>query len=39
MFEHIVVAVDGSKHGGKTVPAAVEMAARFGSRVTVVHVR
>ena len=39
MFEHIMVAVDGSKQGGKTVPVAIEMAVRFGARVTVVHVR
>ncbi|MEO8293431.1 MAG: universal stress protein [Actinomycetota bacterium] len=39
MFEHILVAVDGSHKGGKTVPAAVELAAKFGSVVTVVHVR
>jgi len=39
MFERIVVAVDGSPQGGKTVPAAVELATRFGSAVTVVHVR
>ncbi len=39
MFEHILVAVDGSKQGGKTVPIALEMATRFGSRVTIVHVR
>lgn len=39
MFEHIVVAVDGSPQGGKTVPVAVDMATRYGSSVTVVHVR
>jgi nucleotide-binding universal stress UspA family protein len=39
MFESILVAVDGSRQGGKTVPVAIEMATRFGSRVTVVHVR
>ena len=39
MFEHILVAIDGSREGGKTVPAALEMATRFGSAVTVVHVR
>ncbi len=39
MFERIVVAVDGSREGGKTVPAAVELASRFGSEVTIVHVR
>jgi nucleotide-binding universal stress UspA family protein len=39
MFERIVVAIDGSREGGKTVPAAVEIAERFGSVVTIVHVR
>ena len=40
MFEHILVAIDGSREGGKTVPVALEMATRFGSTmVTVVHVR
>ena len=39
MFERILVAIDGSVEGGKTVPAALEMAQRFGSAVTVVHVR
>jgi nucleotide-binding universal stress UspA family protein len=39
MFERIVVAVDGSQHGGKTVPVAVGMATANGSSVTVVHVR
>lgn len=39
MFERIVVAIDGSRQGGKTVPVAIEMAGRFGSAVTIVHVR
>jgi nucleotide-binding universal stress UspA family protein len=39
MYERIVVAVDGSREGGKTVPAALELAQKFGSDVTVVHVR
>jgi nucleotide-binding universal stress UspA family protein len=39
VYERIVVAVDGSREGGKTVPAAIELATRFGSSVTVVHVR
>jgi nucleotide-binding universal stress UspA family protein len=39
MFERIVVAVDGSKPGGKTLPVAVDMASTHGSQVTVVHVR
>jgi nucleotide-binding universal stress UspA family protein len=39
MFERIVVAVDGSREGGKTVPVAIELARRYGSSVTIVHVR
>lgn len=39
MFERILVAVDGSVESSKTLPAALEMAERFGSSVTVVHVR
>jgi nucleotide-binding universal stress UspA family protein len=39
MFQRIVVAVDGSREGGKTVPAAIELATHFGSAVTVVHAR
>jgi nucleotide-binding universal stress UspA family protein len=39
MFEHILVAVDGSAQGGKTVPVAVDLAGKYGSSVTVVHVR
>ena len=39
MFEHILVAVDGSREGGKTVSVAVDLASKFGSAVTVVHVR
>ena len=39
MFERIVVAIDGSREGGKTVPMALDLASRYGSFVTVVHVR
>ena len=39
MFEHILVAVDGSAQGGKAVPVAVDLAGRYGSSVTIVHVR
>ncbi|HJX07038.1 MAG TPA: universal stress protein [Actinomycetota bacterium] len=39
MFDRIVVAVDGSGESRKTLPVALEMATRFGSAVTVVHVR
>lgn len=39
MFERIVVAVDGSRQGGKTVPVAVDMSTTHSSQVTAVHVR
>lgn len=39
MFERIVVAVDGSRQGGKTVPVALDMARTHTSSVTVIHVR
>ena len=39
MFERIVVAVDGSRQGGKTVPVALDMAKTHDSAVTVIHVR
>jgi nucleotide-binding universal stress UspA family protein len=39
MFEHIVVAVDGSPQSSKTVPFGVDLALKYGSTVTVVHVR
>jgi len=39
MFERIAVAIDGSAEGGKTLPVALEMAERFGSAVTVIHIR
>ena len=39
MFEHILVAVDGSHKGGKSVPVAVDLATKYGSAVTIVHVR
>jgi nucleotide-binding universal stress UspA family protein len=39
MFDHILVAVDGSRQSSKTLPVAIELAQRFGSRVTIVHVR
>jgi nucleotide-binding universal stress UspA family protein len=39
MFQHIVVAVDGSPESGKTIGIALDMAKRYGSAVTVVHVR
>lgn len=39
MFEHIVVAIDGSPQSSKTVPFGVDLAQKYGSSVTVVHVR
>lgn len=39
MFERILVAVDGSPQSGKTILVAVDLARRYGSVVTVVHVR
>jgi nucleotide-binding universal stress UspA family protein len=39
MFEHILVAVDGSPQSSKTVPFGVDLAQKYGSTVTVVHVR
>jgi nucleotide-binding universal stress UspA family protein len=39
MFGHLLVAVDGSREASKTIPAAVDLATKFGSKVTVVHVR
>ena len=39
MFERFVVAVDGSKQSLKTMDVAVDLATRYGSVVTVVHVR
>ncbi len=39
MFERILVAVDGSPKSEKTIAVAVDLARRYGSAVTVVHVR
>lgn len=39
MFERILVAVDGSPQSGKTILVAVDLARRYGSVVTVIHVR
>jgi nucleotide-binding universal stress UspA family protein len=39
MFEQIVIPVDGSPSGGRTVPIATDLAKRYGAVVTVVHVR
>ncbi len=32
MFERILVAVDGSREGGKTVPVAIDLATKYGLR-------
>lgn len=39
MFEHIVIAVDGSPKSSRTIAVAVDLARRYASAVTVVHVR
>ena len=39
MFERILVAVDGSPRSEKTVEIAIDLAMRYESDVTVVHVR
>lgn len=39
MFERILVAVDGSPQSEKTIVVAVDLARRYGSAVTIVHVR
>ena len=39
LFERILVAVDGSPRSEKTITIALDMAQRYGSTVTVVHVR
>jgi nucleotide-binding universal stress UspA family protein len=39
MFERILLAIDGSPESSKTLPVALDVATRYGSSVTVVHVR
>jgi nucleotide-binding universal stress UspA family protein len=39
LFERILIAVDGSPKSEKTIAVAVDLARRYGSAVTVVHVR
>jgi nucleotide-binding universal stress UspA family protein len=39
MFERILVAVDGSPRSEQTIAIALDMAGRYGSAVTVLHVR
>ena len=38
-FARILVPVDGSPQGGKTVPVALDLARRYQATVTVLHVR
>jgi nucleotide-binding universal stress UspA family protein len=38
MFQHILLAIDGSDHSRETVPAAIEIAKRFDGDVFVLHV-
>lgn len=37
MYRHILVATDGSKLSDKAVTAAIEMASRFGAKLTAFH--
>ena len=39
MFERMLVAVDGSPQSSKTIPVAVDLAQKYGSVVTVAHMR
>jgi nucleotide-binding universal stress UspA family protein len=39
MFKHLLVPTDGSAHAAKAVPVAVEMAKKFGAKVTVAAVK
>jgi nucleotide-binding universal stress UspA family protein len=39
IFERILIAVDGSPRSERTVEIAVDLARRYGSHVTVVHIR
>ena len=39
MFERILLAVDGSPKSEQTILIALDMAGRYGSTVTIVHVR
>ena len=38
MFEHILVAIDGSDYSRQALPTAIEVARKFGSDVFVLHV-
>jgi nucleotide-binding universal stress UspA family protein len=39
MFASVLVAVDGSPRSAKTIPVAIDLAQKYGSAVTVLHVR
>jgi nucleotide-binding universal stress UspA family protein len=39
VFEHMVVAVDGSTRSEQTIVMALDLASRYGSVVTILHVR
>jgi nucleotide-binding universal stress UspA family protein len=39
MFKHIIVALDGSDHARKAAEVAGDLAALYGARMTLVHVR
>jgi nucleotide-binding universal stress UspA family protein len=39
VFEHILVAVDGSNRSEQTIEMAIDLAGRYRSSVTVLHVR
>jgi nucleotide-binding universal stress UspA family protein len=39
MFDRIVVAVDGSPQSSKTIPVALDLAKKYSSSVSIVHVR
>lgn len=38
MFERVVLAIDESKHSAKAIPMVRDLAAKFDSEVTVLHV-
>jgi nucleotide-binding universal stress UspA family protein len=39
VFERILLAVDGSPRSERTIPVALDLAGRYSSKVSVVHVR
>jgi nucleotide-binding universal stress UspA family protein len=39
MFERILLAVDGSRHSTKAIPAAADLASHYGAEVLVFHAR